>query len=252
MAAPFVLVQLSDPHLGATWGGGDTHERLAGVVAWILEHGPKPDAVVVTGDVADHGTDEEYEQARDRLSPLASPFFVLPGNHDERGAMRRQFDFPGAADDPIAAAFDLGPLRLVVIDSNRPGEELGELDSERLAWLAETLAERPHQPTVLAMHHPPVVTGFAAWDQMLLPTADRQAFGAVVQAHPQVLRIVAGHVHRPMTGTLGGRTVLAAPSTFVQAELDEELNVSLSGDPPGYVVHAVSGAEITSFVQYVS
>ena len=63
--------------------------------------------------------------------------------------------------------------------------------------------------------------------------------------------IVAGHVHRALAGTLGGRSVLAAPSTYVQAELDSSLAVTLSSERPGYLLHALVDGELISSVHTI-
>src|SRR5919204_788816 len=136
---PFLLVQLSDPHIGAEWGGGDSVAMLAAAVASVRTLVPNPDAVLISGDLADHAVDLEYEQVRELVAPLQAPLYVLPGNHDDRLALRRHFDVPGADGQPVQYAADLGPLRLVALDSQRTGEESGELDADRLAWLEETL-----------------------------------------------------------------------------------------------------------------
>jgi 3',5'-cyclic-AMP phosphodiesterase len=99
---------------------------------------------------------------------------VLPGNHDDRRALHRHFGGPGAAGEPVQHSVDLGPLRLVVLDTTRPGEDPGALDAERLDWLDAELAAAPRLPTLLAMHHPPLVTGVPAWDELGLPVADRR------------------------------------------------------------------------------
>lgn len=250
MPEPFVLVQLSDPHLGATWAAGDPARLLEDTVEQIRVHGPRPDAVLVSGDLADHAADDEYARVRELLEPLAAPVHVLPGNHDDRAALRRHFELPGDADEPILEAVDLGPLRLVLLDSTRPGEDGGGLGADVLSWLDATLAAEPARPTVLALHHPPLATGVPVWDQMLLPPADRLAFAAVVEAHPQVRRVVAGHLHRALAGSVGGRAVVVAPSTYVQAELDFAAStIPLSGEPPGHAVHALVDGELVSYLQ---
>jgi 3',5'-cyclic AMP phosphodiesterase CpdA len=252
VAKPFVLLQLSDPHLGATWAEGDPAELLAETVDRIRAHGPGPDAVLVSGDLTEHATDEEYERVRELLEPLAAPIHVLPGNHDDRAALRRHFELSGAGGEPVQEAIDLGPLRLVVLDSTRAGEDGGELDGERLAWLEATLAADAGRPTVLALHHPPLVTGVPAWDELLFPPSDRLGLAAVVEAHPQVRRIVAGHLHRAIAGTLGGRSVLVAPSTYVQFEPDfAAATLLLSSERPGYAVHTLVQGELASFVRNV-
>jgi 3',5'-cyclic AMP phosphodiesterase CpdA len=153
----------------------------------------------------------------------------------------------------VQYAVDLGPLRLLVLDSTRPGEDRGELDADRLAWLDAELAAAPDHMTLLAMHHPPISTGIVAWDELGLPVADRRALGEVLRRHPQVRRLVAGHVHRAIAAELAGRAVLAVPSTYVQARLDfNSVEIELVDDPPGFAVHALLDGELASHVQPVS
>ncbi len=149
-------------------------------------------------------------------------------------------------------AADLGPLRLVALDTTVPGEDGGRLDADRLAWLDATLAAVPEQPTLLAMHHPPVATGLPAFDAIGLPVADRAALAEIVGRSPQVRRLVAGHVHRTIVADLGGRAVLVAPSTYVQARLDlGATRIEFGPDPPGFAVHVLVDGEIVSHVQPV-
>jgi hypothetical protein len=65
--------------------------------------------------------------------------------------LRRHFELPGADADPVCYEVDLGPLRLVVLDSTLPGEDSGALDGAQLAWLDGVLAASPKQPTLIAM-----------------------------------------------------------------------------------------------------
>jgi Icc protein len=252
MKRPFLLVQLSDPHIGADWGDADPVATLAAAVACVRALEPNPDAVLITGDLADHALDVEYEQVRQLLAPLQTPLYVLPGNHDDRLALRRHFGVPGDGGDPVQYAVDLGPLRLVVLDTKRNGEERGQLDTGRLGWLEATLAAAPEAPTLLALHHAPIAVGIPAFDEVGLPPADRRALATVVEGHPQVLRIVAGHTHRTVSAVLGGRSVLAVPSTYVQARLDfGAKEIEVSKDPPGFAVHTFVDGELLSHVQPV-
>src|SRR3954454_24521303 len=135
MSQPFVLAQLSDPHIGAECADGAPVAGLAAAVESVRSMRRQPDAVLVSGDLADNATDAEYEQVRDLLAPLQAPLYVLPGNHDDRHALHRHFGGPGADGDPVQYSSDLGPLRLVVLDPTRPGEDPGALDAARLSWL---------------------------------------------------------------------------------------------------------------------
>jgi 3',5'-cyclic AMP phosphodiesterase CpdA len=248
MRRPFLLVQLSDPHVGADWGYADSVAMLAAAVESVRALEANPDAVLISGDLADHAADAEYELVRELVAPL----YVLPGNHDDRLALRRHFGVPGADDEPVQYAVELGPLRLVVLDSTRAGEDRGELDGDRLAWLEAVLAAAPGVPTLLALHHPPLATGIPGFDELGLPAPDRGALGKVIAAHPQVRRVVAGHMHRTMSAELRGRHVLAVPSTYVQARLDFGADViQLSADPSGFAVHALLDSELVSHIQPV-
>jgi 3',5'-cyclic-AMP phosphodiesterase len=249
---PFLVAQLSDPHLGADWGGGDSVAMLAAAVESVRALEPAPDAVLLTGDIADHAADGEYEQVRELFAKIAAPLHVVAGNHDDRRALRRHFDVPGSDDEPVQYAVELGPLRLVVLDSTKPGEDDGELDAESLAWLQATLAGSAAVPTLVALHHPPLSTGIPASDELGLALADRRALARIVESNPQVELIVGGHMHRAIAAQLAGRTVVAAPSTYVQAELRftaQELR--LSPDPAGFLVHALVDGVLVSHVQTV-
>jgi 3',5'-cyclic-AMP phosphodiesterase len=224
--------------------------RLAAVVEAVRPL--EPDAVLLSGDLADHATDEEYEQVRELVAPLGAPIHVLPGNHDDGRALQRHFGVPGGVGEPVLYSVDLGPLRLVVLDTTIPGEDPGALGPERLDWLDSELAAAPGAPTMLAMHHPPLLTGMPPWDDLGLPDADRRALGDVVERHPQVRRLVAGHFHRTMTGELAGRAVLAVPSTYVQARLDFTLQaIELVAEFPSFALHTVVDGELVSHIEPV-
>ena len=253
MGRPFFLVQLSDPHIGAEWADGDPAARLAAAVASVALAQPQPDAVLVSGDLSDNGTDAEYELVHELLAPLQAPLYVLAGNHDDRDALRRHFGVPGVAGALVQYSVELGAMRLVVLDTARPGEDPGALRAESLAWLDAELAAAPGVPTLVAMHHPPFATGVRLWDKLGLAAADRRALAEVIERHRQVRRLVSGHVHRMITGDVAGRLAMIVPSTYVQARLNfaaEE--VELSDEPAGFAVHAVVDGELISHFQPLS
>ena len=252
MTRPFLLAQLSDPHIGAEWAGGDPVARLAAAVESVRAMPSQPDALLVSGDLADNAADAEYEQVHELLAPVQAPLYVLPGNHDDRSALHRHFGVPGADGEPVQYSVDLGPLRLVVVDTTRPGEDPGALDAERLSWLHAELSLAAEIPTLLAMHHPPLATGVPAWDELGLPVADRLALGEVLERHRQVRRVVAGHVHRMITANLAGRAVVTVPSTYVQARLNfGSQELELAAEPAGFAVHAILDGELISHLQPV-
>ena len=106
-----LIAQLSDPHLRME--DPLTHEALEAAVARVLALRPAPAAVLVTGDIADSGSAEEYELAERLLSPLAMPVLLLAGNHDRfplRTRFARMWRVPAVEGDAIkgtSVPFDL-------------------------------------------------------------------------------------------------------------------------------------------------
>jgi 3',5'-cyclic-AMP phosphodiesterase len=252
MSPPFLVVQLSDTHIGADWAPADPVAGLAAVVASVREMRPAPDAVLLTGDLADHGADHEFAQVVSLLEGIDAPRYALPGNHDGPDGLRRHLAAPGSSGTPVQYAVELGPLRVLMLDSTRAGADPGQLDAERLAWLEDALAADSRTPTLLAMHHPPLVSQAPAFDAMGLPDSDRAGLAELVRRHPNVSLIVAGHVHRAVFGQIGGCRVLSAPSTYVGFALDFASDrLSPVAAPVGYAVHALRGGELVSHVQSV-
>jgi 3',5'-cyclic-AMP phosphodiesterase len=213
--SPALLAQLSDPHLRVGAGDREAAQALAAAVRSVLALRPVPDAVVVTGDIANSAAAGEYERARELLAPMSMPVHVLAGNHDDRDALRELFapaGVDGEAGAPLQYTVRVGDLRLVVCDTTRPGYDDGALDGGRLGWLEAQLAAEPAAPTVIAMHHPPITIGLPALDAIALAQSDRLALAELLPRAPQVSRVIAGHVHRTAFGTVGGCAVVACTS----------------------------------------
>jgi 3',5'-cyclic-AMP phosphodiesterase len=130
-----------------------------------------------------------------------------------------------------------GPLRMVALDTLRPGSSGGVMDAERIAWVDARLAEAPTTPTLIFMHHPPFKTGIPYMDTIGLDGAD--AFADVVRRHPQVERVVCGHLHRSIQARWAGTVAMTAPSTAHQVAFDvrEDAELGFTLEPPGYALH---------------
>ena len=102
MARPFLIAQLSDPHVGAEWIEPKPADLFAAAVAAVRRLEPGPDAVIVSGDLVEDAQDSEYERVRELLEPFDVPVHVLPGNHDDRDALHRHFGVPGQAGSPCS------------------------------------------------------------------------------------------------------------------------------------------------------
>jgi 3',5'-cyclic AMP phosphodiesterase CpdA len=203
---------------------------------------------VVTGDLADDASEQNYLRARQLLERLDAPFHVLPGNHDDRRRLRETFGLPGTGDDPVNYSVEVGELRLVAFDSIVPGQDPGAYGPDQLRWLDEELG-RSDGPTLLALHHPPLPTGLPEWDAINLPPGEREALAEVVGRHPQLLAIVGGHLHRAAAGALAGCAVLSAPSACLQVRPDFAQDAIAWTGPPGFALHVLRDGELSSQVE---
>jgi 3',5'-cyclic AMP phosphodiesterase CpdA len=243
-----LFAQITDCHVDD--GDPESAGALAAAVDRVLGLNPPPAAVLMTGDLANDASDSEYRRVAEQLERLPMPVHVATGNHDDRAALRAHLGAPGGGDEPLQYAVEVGELRVVVCDTKVPGRDEGALGEERLAWLESTLAEAPDQPTIVAMHHPPLHLGIPVIDELALADADRLAVGEVLARNQQVQAVVAGHVHRAITASSGGRPVFVCPSSYWQLALDFSPGAQLAviREPRAIGLHAAAGGTVTSHV----
>jgi 3',5'-cyclic AMP phosphodiesterase CpdA len=247
------ILQITDCHIGSDWIEAAPLDTLRRVVAAVRALPDRPQVALITGDITNDGDPADYERVAAVLAELELPLFAIPGNHDGRAGLRHVFALPGEGDEPIQYAVDLDGLRVLMLDTQRPGEVSGELGPERLAWLARELSASAGTPTLLAMHHPPIDTGIAGMDAIGLPVADRAALRSLLEESPQVVGIVAGHVHRAITGSLAGRPVVTVPSSYAQLVLDfERTDLPMGAAPPAFALHLLVDGRLVSHVETVS
>lgn len=250
-----LIAQISDMHvLEEGWllfGRVDTNAMLDRTLAFLRDHRPAVDALLMTGDLTNDGKPGQFAALGARLEALPMPVLPVMGNHDDRAAYRAAFPgWPGAedgADGPVRYVRDIGPARIAVLDSQIPGEPGGRLGEEQLAWLDAMLAQAPDRPTLVAVHHPPFDAGIEHMDGMRL--SDGEGLRDIVARHPQVERVLAGHVHRPISRAFAGAIAMTAPSTAHQValRLDPGAPARWTFDPPALLLHRLGadGAVVT-------
>ncbi len=219
------IVQLSDLHLRAPgkrlYRQIDTAGALAQAIARINALTPRPDLVVLSGDLVNAGDDAEYAHLRALLAGLAVPYATMPGNHDDRDRLRAAFpEQPWAAGALAQQRRECDAGDLLLVDTLVPGEEGGAVGDAQLAWLDANA--RAGRDALLFLHHPPVRTGIAGMDAIRLAGAD--ALASWLAGRPQVRALFCGHGHRTIFTAFAGRPLAIAPSPAHQIALD------LSGD----------------------
>lgn len=240
-----LICQITDLHvrpIGMMASGiVDTNRLTERAFRAVAKLDPRPDAVIITGDLTECGLEEEYDVLIGLLRQyLRMPVYVIPGNHDERENFRRRLAaLPGVSSSETFVQYTVEnyPVRLVMLDTLVPGSPHGGLCDERLAFLDRALAMATDRPTIIAMHHPPFACGIDHMDRMNLRNSD--AFTAVVAKYPHVERIICGHVHRPVIARVANAVATIGPSVAHQVGL--ELRPDATGafvmEPPAFHLH---------------
>ena len=254
-----LIAQISDFHVRAHGAestfGIDNNTNLSAAVAMLNHLDPAPDVVIGTGDLVNRGRPEEYLALRDLLAPLDAPIYLIPGNHDTARYLRETFsdhNYLASEGEFLSYVVDRYPLRLIGVDSTLPDAHNGAVCSERLAWLRSKLEEAPERPTLLFMHHPPFKTGIWWMDGIGIVEGVSE-LRDLLNAHPQVQRIVCGHLHRAVQANLGRTPVSVCPSTSYQVCLDTlpESPPKFIAEPPALQLHNWTGEVLVSHTAYI-
>jgi 3',5'-cyclic AMP phosphodiesterase CpdA len=253
-----LVAQITDIHLGFDPATPDefNRQRLDLALAALCAMVPRPDLLLVTGDIADYGDDViSYRRFKEAIADLPFPVFPAMGNHDSRGPFREAFPETPDADGFIQYAIEDHPVRILVLDTLEDGRHGGGFCDIRGRWLSERLAEAPDRPTMVALHHPPVATGLNWLDED--PDAEwMQRLRAIVEPRDNIIAVIAGHLHRPIVTRWAGTMLAVCPSTAPQVALDlgpvdpdrPDDRPLIVADNPYFALHFWNGREmITHF-----
>ena len=221
------IIVFTDLHIvpeGERIIGLDPYEKLAKGIDHANRLNADADRIVCTGDLTNWGDPDSYRRLKEILDRSTIPATLLLGNHDNRGEFLSVFD--DAKTDQggfVQSSLDIDGWRLIFLDTlNAPPYDFpeaysGYLCDDRLSWLDAELAGAPDRVAVF-MHHPPHDIGFPGMDAIKLKNGDD--FYEVVERHGKVRHIVAGHVHRTISGSHRGIPFSIFKSPCHQMPLD--------------------------------
>lgn len=239
------IAHLSDPHLDLSEARRRRFEAVLREVAAL----PSVDALLVSGDLADHGLAEEYASVFAEL-PDDVPLLVCAGNHDltaPLSAALRDVGRSGSMNDTLV----IGDLTVIALDSHIDGRDDGLLTTQTLRFARDAIATAPG-PVALMMHHPPVPIGHHIVDEQYA-LANPDDLATVVRENPAVIAVFTGHIHAAFTTTFAGVPVLGAPGIVSTMRLGSRVNPI--ADPhalPGFALHTVNGAMIRTVFHTLS
>ncbi len=239
----------------------DNNGRLSEAVLALNNETVSPEVVIATGDLTNWGQHSEYDQLVHLVGPLEPPLLPLPGNHDDRDELRAAFPETPWVDAAHASwVTTIGDVNLIGLDSTIPGAAGAEFDEDREQWLITALATAETSgasQTLLALHHPPFVTGIDWMDRAgfiglerltAVLTESRSSPGSGVD------RIICGHLHRPISSVVAGVPAQVGISTVQHVALDlaPDAPITMINDPAGYLLHNFVGQSWVTHTRYVA
>ncbi|MGM0564032.1 MAG: phosphodiesterase [Pseudomonadota bacterium] len=225
------LLQLSDCHLMAnreeTLRGFNPHESLRKLLEQIKKKDRRFDALLLSGDLSNEGGSESYRLLPELLAFCKKPVYALPGNHDDPLEMREQM----RKQVQCVHSTDIGPWRLLLLDSRVAGQTEGQLSDEELSRLKLWLEHGREKPTLVAVHHHPHPVGSAWMDDLCLQNGEELL--TLIRQHPQVKAVTFGHTHQAFDSVVDGVRLLGTPATCFQYTPGRD-DFDIDDLPPGY------------------
>lgn len=139
-----LIAQLSDPHVTTGPLAAEQASGLHRALGRALALRPRPDCVVITGDLVDNGRPDEYVALREIIGRFPLPVHLATGNHDDRESLLDTFGGTPCLAGGFSAYYhvDHPDTTLVVLDSLASGDDAGRLGEEQLGWLDGVVKHR--------------------------------------------------------------------------------------------------------------
>jgi len=221
-ASGFTFVHLTDTHIT---GSTNPVRNLKAIAAELNAMSPKPEFVVVTGDLTEAGLPYQWERYAEVIKDFSMPVYNVAGNHEMKWSHLGTFGLQKHLDQDKHYSFDRGGVHFVAMNSGVWLQHHGLIDRSELTWLRSDLEKAGRNtPSVLFYHHCP---GFIPNESELLRTI-----------RPYNVRLIlVGHGHSFHTWTRNGLEFLEGVG-------------SMNGEG-GYRICEVTDTRIRTFTKLV-
>lgn len=253
-----IIAQMTDTHIGYDPAAGDAefnYLRCLAVLDAILALPSRPDMLILSGDLADNGDPDCYARLKSAVERCPFPVYPMAGNHDDRGELLNAFPDYADPNGFVQFAAECRGLRIVCLDSLETGRHGGAFCEQRAAWLGAELEAHRETPTLIFIHHPPVVAGIDWMDPRPHEEWFRR-FHETLAPHAQVVGIKCGHLHRPLHAMVGDVPLSVTPAVAPAVALDlspldfdhADARAIVTAEPPFFSLHRWhEGALVTHF-----
>ena len=218
------LLHLTDTHLFADAGkslkGIRPHDSFTAVLSEARRRFPKPDGIILGGDMAQDESAETYRRIADMLNGWHAPFMLTPGNHANIGELHSALIPALMKNSGYTDDLRLGNWQVIAMNSSLDGSIAGRLHADELERLEQLLVRGQNEHVLVALHHHPIEIDSRWLDEIGLLNSGR--FWDVIKEHDRVKAVLCGHIHQELDVEYNGVRVLGTPSTCFQFRPGEE------------------------------
>lgn len=193
------------------------------------------DFILHTGDICADPHVVDYQTARDILSPMGIPIYMMPGNHDSLDLMcdflHDNLNLHALGD----AHIQIKDYHLITLNTNGAGDTHAPmLYDHQLAWLESELLKTEQGRIIIATHHPIIGTGVDWIDNRMRVQNGQHIHKILIPYANQLCGVFHGHIHQSVNSYCDGVLYASAPSTWynLQAYPDlqhDEDDLAMSG-----------------------
>ena len=211
-----IIAQISDTHIALDTPDSDRRiEDFERTIADINALDPLPDIVIHTGDIVHNGRADEYRTAAKILARANPPTYIMVGNKDDRNNLRAEFstaEYPCSNPDFVSYAIEGFPVRLIMLDTLKPGSNKGTFCEARLSGFAKMVEADSSKPIAVFAHHPPFMVPEGPEPLHFETEEVMQTLRQALLQSKRIVAIYCGHVHRGVPGAVGDIPVMVMPS----------------------------------------
>jgi len=232
------IAHISDFHLPTKPGQSVNNTlpdaNLIEAVAVLKQQTPKPDLIVLGGDMLEDGQKGNYEAIAELFNDIQVPLHTVVGNRDDLKALKKSSLVEKGKNYPGYGSFDHGKLHLIFLNTAGTGKSLGNIEEEQLLWLSEDLWANHDKPILMFMHHHPIDSGIPWLDKMKLENAD--TFWEIVPPYSKnILGVFFAHLHIQVSTAVRGVLVASPPAVcFQYSGNSDSSKEELSAEQPGF------------------
>ncbi|GEM_PF-2072260 len=232
------IAHISDFHL-PTKPGQRVNEtlpdaNLVQAVTVLKQQAPKPDLIVLGGDLLEDGQKGNYEAIAELFKDVQVPLLTVVGNHDDLKALKKSSLVEKGRGYTGYASVDHGEFHIVILNTAGTGKSYGKVEEEQLLWLSHDLWANQDKPVLIFMHHHPIPSRIPWLDKMKLENAE--AFWEIIPPYSKnILGVFFAHLHIQISTTVRGVLVASPPAVCFQYSGNNDASkAKLSSEWPGF------------------